>query len=159
MEEVLKGVGAAIPECAKIPKEDSAASQAAAKSSPMAGLPPPPPPPPPPGGGAPPPPPPPGGGIPPPPPPGLPNGSGESVWVLWWFDEWHVVSGHVPTHPSLGAYPKPALTQALHVAQGRVVMCFLPLVVHPRLHSQVQSVSSPNLLKEKCVSEWSSENW
>ncbi|XP_078350098.1 disheveled-associated activator of morphogenesis 2-like [Oculina patagonica] len=69
LEEMLKGVGASIPDDAKISNLTSAA--AAAKLSPMTGVAPPPPPPPPPGGPAPPPPPPPPGGAPlPPPPPG-----------------------------------------------------------------------------------------
>ena len=68
LEEMLKGVGASIPDDAKISNLTSAA--AAAKLSPMTGVAPPPPPPPPPGGGPPPPPPLPGGTPPPPPPPG-----------------------------------------------------------------------------------------
>lgn len=65
---MLKGVGASIPDDAKISNLTSAA--AAAKLSPMTGVAPPPPPPPPPGGAPPPPPPPPGGAPAPPPPPG-----------------------------------------------------------------------------------------
>ena len=60
LEDIIKGVGASIPDDAKI--------AAAAKSSPMTGVAPPPPPPPPPGPGGPP-------GPPPPPPPGLPMGA------------------------------------------------------------------------------------
>ena len=71
---MLKGVGASIPDDAKISNLTSAV--AAAKNSPMTGVAPPPPPPPPPGAPAPPPPPPPPGGAPPPPPPpgGPPGG-------------------------------------------------------------------------------------
>ena len=73
LEEILKGVGASIPDDAKISNLTSAA--AAAKLSPMTGVTPPPPPPPPPGGAAPPPlPPPPGGApLPPPAPGGFPG--------------------------------------------------------------------------------------
>lgn len=71
LEEMLKGVGASIPDDAKIANLNSAVA-AAAKNSPMMGVSPPPPPPPPPGGLAPPPPPPPPGGGPPPPPGGGP---------------------------------------------------------------------------------------
>lgn len=71
LEEMLKGVGASIPDDAKIANLNSAVA-AAAKNSPMMGVSPPPPPPPPPGGVAPPPPPPPPGGGPPPPPGGGP---------------------------------------------------------------------------------------
>ena len=73
LEEMLKGVGASIPDDAKIANLNSAVA-AAAKNSPMMGVSPPPPPPPPPGGVAPPPPPPPPGGAPPPPPGGPPCG-------------------------------------------------------------------------------------